>query len=123
MDTILTAIIAAIAAQSEAVVKDAYSAFKSLIQRKFGANSSVVTAVDKLEEADDSLKRQETLRQELATAAADKDPEIVQQAQSLLDAIKQQPEGQAIITQTMTNLKNSAVSVYGPATVTVGAHN
>jgi hypothetical protein len=106
MDVILTAIIAALGSLSEAVVKDGYEALKSVIRRKFGKQSDLTDAVEKLENNPTSSGRKETLKEELLAAKADQDTEVAQAAQALLESIKASPLGQQIIQQTVTGNQN-----------------
>lgn len=103
MDPITTAIVAAIAAVSSSAIKDGYSALKGLLKKKFGENSDLVEAVNKLEAKPQSEARKATVQEEVGTAKASDDPEIVRLAQDLLDKIKEQPGGQQIINQIQTN--------------------
>jgi hypothetical protein len=106
MDAILTAIIVALGKLSETVVKDGYEALKAVIQRKFGKDSDLSDAVEKLEKNPTSSGRKETLKEELVAAKADQDPELAQAAQAVLEKIKTLPSGQQIIQQTVTGDKN-----------------
>jgi hypothetical protein len=119
MDVILTAIIAALGNLSQTVVKDSYEALKAVIRRKFGKESDLGDAVDKLEKKPTSTGRKETLKEELVAAKADQDTEVIQAAQALLDKIKELPGGQQIIQQTVTGNQN-IFSATGPVTITFG---
>ena len=103
MDPITTAIVTATAAVGSSAIKDSYSALKALLKKKFGEKNDLVEAVNKLEAKPKSEARKATVQEEVETAKANDDPEIVQLAQDLLDKIKEQPGGQQIINQTQTN--------------------
>ena len=117
MDAILTAILTALGKLSEAVVKDGYKALKAVIRRKFGKDSELSDAVEKLELKPTSPGRKETLKEELAAAQADQVEEVMQAAQALLEKIKELPGGQQIIQQTVTGNQN-IFSATGDVTVT-----
>ncbi len=93
-------------------VKDGYEGLKGLIKKKFGSESDLVDAVNKLEKKPDSEGRKSMLKEELEMAKVNEDPEILELAQDLLDKIKEQPGGQQIIDQTQTNTV-SGVNVGG----------
>jgi hypothetical protein len=116
METILAAILATL---GEPMVKDGYEALKAVIRRKFGKDSDLSDAVDKLEKNPTSPGRKETLKEELATAKADQDAELIQAAQALLEKVKALPGGQQIIQQTVTGNQN-IFSATGDVTVTFG---
>lgn len=102
MDPVTTAIVAAITAGiapgvtevSKKAIVDAYDGLKALIRRKFGKDSELAEAVDKLEQHPESAGRKETLKEEVETAGAEKDPEILAAAQALLEKIQAQPGGE-----------------------------
>lgn len=71
-------------------IKDAYAGLKALVVRRFGQKADVADAVAKVEQKPDSKPRQEMLREELETAGAEHDPEVVKQAQALLDLLKKE---------------------------------
>jgi TIR domain len=119
MDAILTAIIVALGKLSETVVKDGYEALKAVIRRKFGEDSDLSGAVEKLEKSPTSSGRKETLKEELMAAKADQDDEIIQAAKALLEMVKKLPGGQQIIQQTVTGDKN-IFSGTGDVKVTFG---
>lgn len=96
MDPITTAIVAALASGlatgigkvSETIVPDAYNALKQLLKKKFGEKSELVEAVNKLEQEPDFNPNKETLAGRVAQKEADKDPEVLQAAQKLLDVVE-----------------------------------
>ncbi|MGC1246639.1 MAG: hypothetical protein WA865_10555, partial [Spirulinaceae cyanobacterium] len=110
MDPITTAIVAALAALSKDAIKDGYNALKSTLKKKFGSESDLVDAVEKLEKKPDSEGRKAMVQEEVETAKANDDTEIVRLAQELLEQIKEQPGGQQIITQNISNVKYAATS-------------
>jgi hypothetical protein len=69
-------------------VKDGYAGLKALIVRKFGGKGDVQNAVEGAEKRPDSEARQAVLKEELQTAGADKDDEVLKQAQALLELLK-----------------------------------
>ena len=117
MDPITTAIVAAIAAVSSSAIKDSYSALKALLKKKFGEKSDLVEAVNKLEAKPQSEARKATVQEEVEAVKANDDPEIVQLAQSLLEKLKEYPEGQQVINQTISNVKYAATSGTGTASI------
>ena len=90
---VVTALVAgAVAAAKDVaaqVIKDGYAGLKALVFKKFGSKPDVAEAVQKVEQKPDSKGRQETLKEELTAAGADKDEELRKQAQALLDLLKQ----------------------------------
>ncbi len=120
MDPISAAIVAALAALSKDVIADSYKALKSALQKKFGADSDLVDAVDGLEKKPDSKARQAMVQEEVAATKASEDPELVQLAQQLLDRLKEQPGGQQIVNQTIGSATQSAISATGNASVNIG---
>lgn len=90
---IVSALIAGAAAAAQKVVpqvvKDAYLGLKSLVIRKFGTISAVESATLGVEKKPQDPARQEVLKDELADAGAAQDVEVLQQAQALLNLIRQ----------------------------------
>jgi hypothetical protein len=104
MDPITTAIAAAVLTDlSKDAIKGSYKALKDALKKKFGAESDLVDAVDKLEKKPDSEGRKATVQEEVSVAKANEEPEILKLAQDLLDKIKEQPGGQEINNQTQIN--------------------
>lgn len=85
MDPITTAILAALVAGATAgatdvgkkAIVDAYDGLKALIKMKFGVQSDLANAVANLEGKPDSEARQAMLQEEVATAQANRDTEIL----------------------------------------------
>ena len=117
MDPITTAIVAAIAAVGSSAIKDSYSALKALLKKKFGEKSDLIEAINKLETKPQSEARKATVQEEIEAAQANDDLEIVQLAQSLLQKLKEHPEGQEVITQTISHVKYAATSGTGTASI------
>lgn len=100
-----TAIVAALSAGlgrgvgkvGENVLVDTYQGLKEILKRKFGDDSEVVEAVDKLEKKPDSEGRKGTLKEELEDAGIDQDPDVRRVAQDLLEQLKAQPGGETHI--------------------------
>ena len=103
MDVITTAITSALGGLCKDAVKDSYNALKSALKRKFGSESDLVDAIDKLEKTPEREDRQATVKAEVEIAKVEDEPEILKLAQDLLDKIKEQPGGQQIIKQTQIN--------------------
>jgi hypothetical protein len=101
MDPVTTAIIAALSAGASSAttevakkaISDGYEGLKGLLQKKFGGDSDVVVAVEKLEGKPDSAGRQQVVAEELSATGADADAELLGAATTLLDQIKSQLGG------------------------------
>ncbi len=113
MDPITTAIVAALANLSKDAIKDGYGALKVALQKKFGDQSDLVDAVDKLEKKPDSEGRKAILQEEFEIAKVNDDPDVIRLAQDLLDKIKEQPGGQQTINQTQSNTVSDIGSIGG----------
>jgi hypothetical protein len=74
-------------------VKDAYTAVKAALARKFGAQSGVVKAAQAVEEKPGSEGRAKTLEEELQDVRDQIDAEIEQLAKKLDEALKQYAPG------------------------------
>lgn len=118
MDAITTAIVTGLAIPvAKDAIADAYAALKAGLKKKFGAQSDVVNAVEQLEKKPDSEGRKATLQEEVENAKVNDDPEIVKLAQDLLSKLKEQPGGQQVITQNISNVKYAATSGSGNASI------
>ncbi len=106
MDPITTAIVVALGQLGENVISDAYNALKVAIAKKCGVDNNVTEAIEYLEKKPVSTGRKETLKEEVESAAIDKDIEIVKLAQLLLDKLEELDASKEISTSsTMINQK------------------
>ena len=111
----LTSLVTALAAGATAAlqstveqgVKDGYAALKGLIQRKY-----TQVKVDQLEANPSSKSRRGVVEEELAAAGADKDAEILQQAQVLLEAIRRHaPQAAAAIGVDLKDIEGASLAI------------
>jgi Het-E N-terminal domain len=107
MDPITTAIVAAITAGAatgatdvaKKTIVDGYEALKALVKKKFGGNSEVADAIEKLQTKPDSAGRRETLAEEVKASKAAEEPDLLAAARLLLESIKGMPNGEQHIQQ------------------------
>jgi len=120
---IVTAVTAGAVAASKDVaaqaVKDGYAALKALIVHKFGQKVDVADAVEGVEKKPDSQARQAVLKEELEAAGATQDTEVVQQAQVLLDLLKQ--HGLELGPSYHAELRGSEAIAQGPGATAAGS--
>jgi hypothetical protein len=111
----LTSVVTALAAGAaaalqstvEQVVKDGYTALKGLIQRKYAQVN-----VNQLEADPTSKNRRGVVEEELAAVGADKDAEVLQQAQVLLEAIQRHaPQAAAAIGVDLKDIKGASLAI------------
>ncbi len=92
MDTITTAITTALANRAaNPAAESAYEMLKAALRQKFGPDSDLLEAVEKLEKQPPSAGRLAVLREEMIAARADQDPALVALAQALLEKLKTKP--------------------------------
>jgi hypothetical protein len=119
---IVTALAAGAAASAQEVaaqaVKDSYAALKARILRKFGQKGDVGGAVEVVEGKPSSEPRKAVLREELEAAGAADDSETVQQAQALLDLLKE--HGWISAPSYHAELRGSGAIAQGPGAKAVG---
>ena len=98
---------AALQSTVEQVVKDGYTALKGLIQRKYAQ-----VDVNQIEANPTSKNRRGVVEEELAAAGADKDAEVLQQAQVLLEAIQRQtPQAAAAIGVDLQDIEGASLAI------------
>jgi hypothetical protein len=91
--TILAALVAGVAAGvtdvGKKVINDAYEGLKSVIKKKFGADSELANAVANLEGKRDSKGRLATLEEEVAAEQADQDADVINAVNALKEKLAQ----------------------------------
>lgn len=120
MDPITLAITAALGNLGATIINDAYQAFKAALQQKYGVNSDLLDAVDSLEKKPDSESRRDVVQEEVEAAEANKDVDIREAAQALIEAVKSQPGGEEYVQQISQQVigDNNVFSGSGDVTVT-----
>jgi hypothetical protein len=125
MDSISTAIIAAITAgvadTGKKAFADAYQGLKSLIQSKFGKDNEISKAIVKVEEDPKSEGPPMILSGQVITAKAHQDKELIAAVEVLQKALKETPEGQKVIKK--YNIKAEKIGVAGDNTRISGGQN
>ena len=119
MEPITAAIVAALASLSEDAVRDGYSALKSLLKRKFGEQSKIVTAAENLEKDPESEAWKAVLDEGAKTPEVAEDPEIGAAVTELQTTLQQVG---ANIQVTVTG-QAKVQGVVGAQTVKVGEMN
>jgi hypothetical protein len=123
---ILTALVTGATKAVGDAAPDAYKGLKALIQKKFAEQPKPEAdrAVMVMEEHEKDPETYEVaLKKKLTEAAVDQDQEILKVAQALLDKIKEQPGGQQVITQSISNVKYAATSGSGNASISITEHD
>jgi len=126
MDPITAVLVAAIAAGAVEVGKSAvaatYNRVKEIIKRKFG-KTELLEAIENLEKRPESKGRQETVKEEIEMAKADKDPEIIKEIENLQEVIQQIPNVQEKLARYNLTIENSKVGSIGDnVTIKGGIH-
>jgi hypothetical protein len=111
----LTSLVTALAAGAAAAlqstveqgVKDGYAALKALIQRKYARVN-----VDQLEANPSSKSRRGVVEEDLKAAGAERDEEVLRQAEALLEAIQRQaPETTVAIGVDLQEIEGAALAI------------
>lgn len=118
MDPITIAITTALANLSQDLIKDAYLAFKTALQNKYGTSSELAAAVDKLEQKPESPARQAMLQEEVASSGAAQDENLLQLANALIEQLRELSGGKVDIRQNV-KIKGDRNIVTGQGDVTV----
>jgi len=70
-------------------IKSAFNGLKGLIAKKFGGKANVESAIASVEQNPNSENRKGVLKEELETAGADKDEELMAQVQAFLKLLEE----------------------------------
>ena len=99
MDPITLALTSALGNLGITAINDAYQALKAALQKKYGVESDLLDAVNKLEKKPESDSRQGVLEEEVKVTDISNDKEILKLAQALLEEVKSHPGGEGRIQQ------------------------
>jgi hypothetical protein len=91
---------------AEQAIKDSYAALKALITRKYAQ-----VPLDQLEAHPSSKSRRGVVEEDLAAAKADQDPEVLQHAQALLEAMQRQEPQAAAIGVDLQDIEGAALAI------------
>ncbi|MGF6408360.1 hypothetical protein [Paraburkholderia sp. MM5482-R1] len=102
MDPVTTAITAALSAAASGAttevakkaISDSYEGLKGLLKKKYGSESDVAEALDKLDDKPDAKGRRQTVEDELEAVNAGADPELLAAARALLQQINAVPKAE-----------------------------
>ncbi len=115
MEPITVAVIAALGKISEAAIADGYQALKALLMRKFGEQSDIAVAVEKLEQDPQSQARKAVLDEEAGKVELSKDDDLRIAIDDLLSklgeagvkvTVRDQATAQGVIGAGNVNIKN-----------------
>ena len=118
MNPIATSLISAVVYDlGKGTIAKAYNALRGALERKLGTESEVIKAIEGLEKRPKSESRIGTLQEELQYAEVEKDPELVNLAQKLLDLLEDRQGEKQNIVQNVSNVKYAATSATGNASI------
>lgn len=131
MDPITTAIVAAVSAGvtsgmtavGKEAILDAYKGIKNAIKSKFGKDNSISKTITVFEANPESRGSRLLLAEQIETAEANQDPDILEMAQKLTEALQSIETGRKAIAKFQVDARNSQVGVIGDmAKVEGGIH-
>lgn len=128
MDPITSAIVAALSLGvldgvrevGKEIIVDAYTALRNALKEKFGAESDIMDAVEKLEKRPSSASRIELVEEEVMAVRAIDDVQLQHLAQVLLEALKSTPEGEKTLGKYKIDVSGGQVGIIGDGTVVKG---
>jgi hypothetical protein len=114
MDPITGAIVAALAAGvAEGLAGDAYKAIKAAIKKKYGEDSDLAEAVEKLEQKPESAGWKEEVAAQVQATNAAQDSELLALAERLIAALEETAAGQQALSKYSIQMQGSQVGVIG----------
>jgi hypothetical protein len=131
MDPISTAIVAAVSASvtngmtavGKEAILDAYKGIKNAIKSKFGKDNNISKTITDLEANPESKGRQLLLAEQIVTAEANRDSDILKITQKLTEALQSTETGRKAIAKFQVDARNAQIGVIGDmAKVESGIH-
>ncbi len=121
MEPITLAIIAALAKLSEKAVSDCYVALKTLVKRKFGEQSHIAVAAEKLEQSPESDAWKAVLEEQAKKLEVSRDEDLRNAVDDLLERLGETDLG-AAGTKVEVTLRDQATAqgVIGAGKVEIG---
>src|SRR5690349_12697975 len=104
METVFLAITTALSKVGGRAVQDAYDLLKSAIQRRYGAQHSLIKSIEAVERDPTPSEHQAHLRSQLSSERIDQDPEFADLASVVL---QQNPSGQGSVTNISQHISGS----------------
>ncbi len=122
MEPITTAIIAALAKLSEKAVSDGYVALKALLKRKFGDESDIAVAAEKLEQSPESDAWKAVLEEQAKKLEVSQDKDL---RSAVDDLLKQLGEAGSGTFSTKVTIRDQATAqgIIGAGSANVGEMN
>lgn len=118
MNPIATSLISAVVYDlGKGTIAKAYNALRGALERKLGTESEVIKAIEGLEADPNSPGYKLVLQEKITKANIEKDPELVNLAQKLLDLLEDRQGEKQNIVQNVSNVKYAATSATGNASI------
>jgi hypothetical protein len=117
MDPITTAIVAVVTAGVTDIGKkafaDVYQGLKGLIKSKFGQDNKISKAIADLEDNPELKGRQLVLAENMAMEKADQDPELINIAKQLVQALNKTEAGRRAVAKYQIDAKGAQIGNVG----------
>jgi hypothetical protein len=127
MDPITTAIMAVLPGLAsdtlKAVVKSSYEGLKAVILRKWGEGAPISKAIKAVEEDPTSKAQAGVLAEKVEAVQANKDPDVAQALQKLIDQLKSNGIGGEAVAKIQIKNSGQIIGPVGNQNVTIGTFN